>query len=65
MNGASSAVFGVDTGEVYDDPTGNVWSTPDATAVARQKFTMSLLPDGRVIIVGGTPNDAGVPEVYR
>lgn len=64
LNGASSAVFGVDTGEVYD-PTGNVWSTPDATAVARQKFTMSLLPDGRVIIVGGTPNDAGVPEVYR
>jgi N-acetylneuraminic acid mutarotase len=64
LNGASSAVFGIDTAEVYD-PLTNSWATPRSMAVARQKFTTSLLPDGRVIIVGGTPNHLGVPEFYR
>jgi N-acetylneuraminic acid mutarotase len=64
LNGSNSALFGVDTGEVYD-PTANVWSAPRPMAVARQKFTASLLPDGRVVIVGGTPNYVGMPEFYR
>lgn len=64
LNGTSSALFGVETAEVYD-AIGNVWSTPRAMAVPRQKFTLSLLPGGRVMLVGGTPNYSGAPEIYR
>jgi hypothetical protein len=64
LNNVSSAVFGVESGEVYD-LVGNAWSPAVPMAVGRQRFTTVPLADGRVRIVGGDPNYEGVPEFYR
>ena len=64
LNDSSSAVFGVSTAEVYD-PTANTWSPAGSMVTARQGFTLSPLPDGRVMLNGGAPNATGLPEFYH
>jgi N-acetylneuraminic acid mutarotase len=64
VNETSNRYFGTGAGEVYD-PVANTWSTPVPTAVPRLDANAISLPDGRVMIVGGGPNHAGLPEFYR
>jgi N-acetylneuraminic acid mutarotase len=63
-NTASSAVFGVGTAELYN-PTANTFSAAGSMVTLRQGFNLSLLGDGRVMLVGGLPNLAGLAEFYR
>jgi N-acetylneuraminic acid mutarotase len=62
LSSSTNAVFGVESGEVYD-PVTNSW-TATLRAVPRQRFSAELLPNGRVLIVGGAPNAAGLPEFF-
>ncbi|MCG8462963.1 MAG: hypothetical protein MI919_42305, partial [Holophagales bacterium] len=48
--------------EVYD-PMSDVWMTVDAMAMKRRQHTASLLPDGRVLVVGGRNDDFGTVEL--
>ena len=64
FNNASSPVFGVQTAESYD-PVADVWVPAGSMVVPRQGFIAAPLPGGRVVVVGGAPNNAGVPEFYE
>jgi N-acetylneuraminic acid mutarotase len=64
LNGASSAAFGSGTGEIYD-PVANTWAAALPVAVPRVGGLAVALPDGRVMIVGGSPHALAVPEFYR
>jgi hypothetical protein len=44
--------------EIYD-PASNSWSLTDSLETGRSYHTSSLLPDGRVLVVGGFNPDAG------
>jgi N-acetylneuraminic acid mutarotase len=63
-NGSYSALFGVGTAELYD-PTANTFTPAGSMVTVRQGFTLSGLPDGRTMLVGGLPNVAGTPEFYK
>jgi hypothetical protein len=43
-------------GALYD-PTADTWQLIGSLATPRSKFTLAPLPDGRVLILGGTPDD--------
>ncbi len=54
--------------ELYD-PTTNLWTqTGSLTQGPRDYLSANLLPDGRVIVIGGTPNSTNTPysvtEIY-
>lgn len=40
------------SGEVYD-PATNIWNDTGPLAIARQNLTANLLPNGRVVVIGG------------
>ncbi len=63
LNSTSSAVFGVQTGAIYDVGL-NQW-TPAPLVVPRQRFAVEALADDWVMIVGGEPNNAGLPEFFK
>jgi N-acetylneuraminic acid mutarotase len=63
-NTSSNAVFGVGTAELYD-PVADTFSAAGSMVTLRQGFTLSGLGDGRVMLVGGLPNLAGLPEFYK
>jgi N-acetylneuraminic acid mutarotase len=64
FNSASSALLGVPIAELYDPNTG-AFSAAGAMTYTRQLFGLTSLSDGRAMIVGGFPNEAGLPEFYK
>ena len=50
------------TAEIYD-PVSGAWTATGSLQVARQGFTATLLPDGRVLVVGGA-GDSRSAELY-
>lgn len=48
-----------------DSPTGGSWTTTGSLADGRLRFTLTSLPDGRVLAVGGdTPLATASAELY-
>ena len=46
------------------DPTSHSWTTTGALIEARQNFTATRLPDGKVLAAGGYPNNIASAELY-
>ena len=61
--GMSRAKGGITPGSEVFDPTTNEWSKAPDTVHGRMKHTITLLPDGRVITIGGSI--ASGPINYR
>jgi autotransporter-associated beta strand protein len=49
--------------ELYDVDTGT-WSTTNSLGVARAGHTATLLPNGMVLVAGGTVDGSGLSELY-
>ncbi|WP_324961112.1 kelch repeat-containing protein [Archangium sp.] len=49
--------------EVYDPATGT-WSTTGSMAVLRDDYSMTLLPDGAVLVAGGYSGPTATAELY-
>lgn len=64
-NGASlTRVVPLSSAEVYDPLTGN-WTSTGSMSTTRVDFKMVLLPDGRVLAAGGTPDNYNVPSTPK
>lgn len=63
-NAAASQEFGIGTAELYD-PVAQTFSAAGAMNTLRQAFTLSSVGSGRVLLVGGLPNAAGLAEFYQ
>jgi hypothetical protein len=57
---STSAGFALASAELYD-PVSGTWSATASMAAARREHTATLLPDGRVLVAGGTDGSA---EIY-
>jgi hypothetical protein len=64
FNTSSSALFGIGTAELYN-PVANTFTPAGSMVTIRQGFTLSVLGDGRAMLVGGLPNLPGTPEFYK
>jgi len=64
FNSTSSALLGVPGAELYD-PGSGAFSAAGTMTYTRQLFGLTSLGDGRAMIVGGFPNEAGLPEFYK
>jgi len=59
--GQGAGVFLVPAAEIYDPATGT-WSPTGSMAIAREGTSATRLPDGRVLVAGGTTDvSGGVP----
>jgi N-acetylneuraminic acid mutarotase len=58
-----ATLVGTNTAELYDPATG-VWTFTGSMATTRYNHTATLLPNGKVLVVGGGTNIAASPELY-
>ena len=66
MGGYSSGPALLDSAELYDPTSGN-WSATGSLTTPRSGHTATLLPSGKVLVVGGGPlgsDVAGMAELY-
>jgi len=60
-----SAAYALDSAEIYD-PATNRWSAAAPMTFKRFHHTATLLPNGKVLVIGGTTSAGGhsIPELY-
>ena len=61
--GSPTPVLGVESAEIYD-PATDAWAPASPMSVGRWNHTATLLPDGRVLVVGGEPWGTRLAELY-
>lgn len=61
FTGTSYRVVPLSSVEIYDPITGN-WTSTGSMSTSRIDFKMVLLPDGRVLAAGGTPDNYNVNQ---